>query len=204
MEHPRALDGDVKCGQRNSGGSCERYGAGLDLATRTARAVDAEGYGPAFFQCASKAEESAHGVAAAGTFDGDESKFVDDASHIFAVIAVAAHHADATVSKQVRGRDDASMPKREDERPLSDRVLRAFFVGDADAQGGADEANEGVASRDDDAQEDSLADSEAAGSAGIDGGRFGNGGFRHGLIVMGGGTLLSELPQGVEVMGWRF
>ena len=32
-----------------------------------------------------QAEQGAHGVAAAGAFDGDEAEFVDDASHVFAL-----------------------------------------------------------------------------------------------------------------------
>ena len=103
-------------------------------------------------------------MAAAGTFDGDETEFADDASHVFAVVAVTTHHAHSDIAKQVSGGNDAGVPERDDQRTLADGRLCAFFAGDAYPQGRTDEADEPVAEGDDDAQNNSLAESEAAGT----------------------------------------
>ena len=73
-----------------------------------------------------------------------------------------------------------------------DGLLRAFFAGDADAQRGADEADEPVSGGDDDAQDDSLAEGEAAGTGARFGGRrFASADFGHEVIVMGGASGLT-------------
>ena len=181
VEHPRLLNGDVKHGQRNAGRSRQGNRAGLHFVARAARAVEGEGDCPALLQGAAQAEQGAHGVAAAGAFDGDESEFADDASHVFAVVAVAAHHADSDVAEKIRGGDYAGVPERNDQRPLAYGFLCAFFARDADAQRGADEADESVSGGDDDAKDNSLAQGEAAGigSHVACGWAFVDGGLRH-------------------------
>jgi hypothetical protein len=76
------------------------------------------------------------------------------------------------------------VPEIEHQRALADGWLRSFFAGDADAQGGADEADEAVSGGDDEAERDSLAEGEAGGCGGC-GFVRGGGGFRHAVIVTG-------------------
>src|SRR5580704_5915335 len=164
VQHPSAFDCDVKRAHGNGRGSRQSDWAWLHFVARTAGTIDAEGYRPAFLQGAAQAEQGADGVAAAGAFDGHESESVDDSSHVFAVVAIAAHDADSEVTKKIGCGDDAGVPEIEDERALAFRLLRAFFARDADAQGGADQTDEAVSGGDDDAQEDSLAEGEARNS----------------------------------------
>jgi len=192
VEDPGALNGNVECAHGNAGKNATGDWAGLNFVARAAGTVEAEGDCPALPQGAAQAEQGAHGVAAAGAFDGDESEFVDDASHVFAVVAVTAHHADSAIAKKVSRGDDAGVPEIEDERALGDGVLRAIFAGDADAQGGTDEADEPVSEENDDAQDDALAEAEARAAGGNFrcGGRFTSAGFGHEDIVMAGAHAL--------------
>src|SRR5208282_6693096 len=141
----------------NARGARQRDRAGLYFVAGAARAVDAEGNRPAFLQGAAQAEQGAHGVATAGALDGDEAEFADDASHVFAVVAVAAHHADPEIPAEVSRGNNAGVPEGADQRPLADGFLRPFFARNADPQGGADKADEPVSGGDDDAEDDSLA-----------------------------------------------
>jgi hypothetical protein len=163
VQDPGAIDGHMKCAQRNAGRSGEGDRAGLYFAARAAWAVECEGYGPTFLQGAAQAEQGADGVAGAGAFDGDESEFADDASHVFAVVAVAAHHADADVAADVGCGNHAGVPEGDNQRPLIDGLLRSFFAGNADAQCWADEADEPVSDGDDDPEDDALVEGEAVG-----------------------------------------
>jgi len=186
IEHPSAVNGDVKHAEGNAGGAGQRGGTGLYFAARAARAIEGEGDGPTVLKRATQTEQGAYGVAAAGAFDGDESESADDASHVFAVVTVAAHHTHANVTTDVGCRNLAGVPQGNDERALVDGLLRAFFAGHADAQGGADETNEPVSGGDDDAEDDSLAEGKTA-RAGRDfgGGGFAGAGFGHEDIVAG-------------------
>ncbi len=58
------------------------------------------------------------------------------------------------------------MPERCDQRALFERLLRAFLVRNRDPQGRADQADDQYPSPDNDAQDDSLAKGEAAGTDG--------------------------------------
>ena len=187
VENPGVFDCDVERAQGNAGRARQRDRAGLYLVARAARAVDAEGDGPALLQGAAQAEQGAHGVAATGAFDGDEAESVDDTSHVFAVVAVAAHHADAGVAEEVSGGNDDGVPEIEDQRPLADALLRALFARDAHAQRRSDETDEPVSSGDDDAQDYSLAEGEAAGTGHNFGcrRRLASAGFGHEGIVTG-------------------
>src|ERR1700723_1876905 len=116
IQDPGVFDGDVEHAHGNCGRARQGYRAGLYFVARAAGAIDAEGDRPAFLQGAAQAEQGAHGVAAAGAFDGDESEFVDDGSHVFAIVAVAAHHANPNVAEEIRRGDDARVPKRKYQR----------------------------------------------------------------------------------------
>ncbi len=187
VEDPRSFDRHVERAQWDAGGSREGDRAGLDFVARPTGSIEGEGNRPAILEGATKAEKSAHRVSAAGAFDGDESELANDASHVFAVIAIAAHYAYADITTDIRRRNDGSVPGRDDPGPLGDGLLRAFLAGNTYAEGGTDQADEPVSEKNNDAQDDALAKGEAAWirsdfRCGRD---FTGGGFGHEGIVIG-------------------
>src|SRR5581483_5729313 len=161
--------------------------------TRAAGAVQREGDGPTLVQRAAQAEQGADGIAAAGAFHRDESEALDDPAHVFAVVAVAAHDPDSHIAKDVGRGNDAGMPEGGDQGTFVQSLLRAFLVGNSDAQGWAEKADKPVSCPDDQAEHDALVQGPAAWARG----RFGSCGAR------GGSAAHATIVTAELALRWR-
>ena len=183
-KHPRSVDRHMKHGHRNAGGARQRNRSGFHLVAWATRTVESKSHRPTFLQRTSESEQGAHGVAAAGAFNRDESKFANDAPHVFAIVTVATHYPDAKIAEKIAGGNLAGVPEGGDQRALPRSLLSTFLAREADSQRRAQQADDSVSRKNDDTQNDSLAEGEAVGRCSRGGGRaFARAGFRHQLIL---------------------
>ena len=162
VQNPCLFDRCVEARQRQAGCLSEAHRARLHLVTGAAGAIQGERDSPALIQRTPETEQGTDGIPAARSLDRHEAESLDDPAHVLAVIAVAAHDANAHVAENIRGRDDAGVPKGRNQRPLSQRLLRAWLIGHTHAQGRSQQADEPVSGPDNQRQDDELAEGPAA------------------------------------------
>jgi len=157
VQDPGIFNRGVKRGQRHSGSAGQQHRAGLGDVAWPARSVDGKYGSPPLLDVPPHAQQCADGAAITGATHWHESKLPDDSRDVFAVEALAGHHADLAVAPHKRRCKNAPVPKRVDQGAGFEIRNCAFFARHGITQGRPDQSDCKICRPGDEPDHDSLA-----------------------------------------------
>src|SRR5258708_7885224 len=144
FENPRSIERDVKSHHWRSGAARQNNRSWLSHVARAFRAINGESRRPAFIQLPPHSKQSTNCAFGTRPPYFHESELLHDASGVFAVEAVAAHHPDLQVATPVHGGDHAVVPEGIDEWPLGQAARRTVLPGNREANGWPENADRDI------------------------------------------------------------